>query len=213
MALLPLSLALACSSDSGKKDSAVGEKSSEAASKRAKPAKAKVDPQQRLKAFLAMEGPASSEAIAWEHAVRNVALQQALERPEMAAPGPTGVPKAHMEVGGLDVATMKGEAKAHWAKSWEPASDCTSTEIQKPPFAPLPDGAEKALPEPMQSALSAIADATHFSVTCDEGRAYDISIAKDGRVVLLVDNSELDLEELLEENRFVGYMNQPDEEG
>ena len=209
-ALLGLVLvALSCKGEESKSEDEA--RKGEAKGEASKPAEAKTTPARHLEAFLAMGGSESSEAIAWEHALRTAAVHTGMQSAELAVPGPTGIPKIYYELAEEDVTGFAREAKAHWMASWEPAEGCKHTVMKEPPIPVLPEDALASIPEKMRAANVAMASATHFSVTCQEGRAYDISVAEDGRIIMLIDNSELDIEELLEENRFVGYMNEPDE--
>ena len=160
----------------------------------------KVSPEDQLSAFLAQSGSASLESIDWEHAVPTAALRRVMESdPTQAALGPNGSPQAYASIGDLDLAQMSREAQAHWSKSWKAPVNCKHERVETPP---LPTHADESLPASLRKTLTEVAAAAHFKVTCDEGRAYEISVGREGRIVVLIDNSADSIEDLLRENTF-----------
>lgn len=127
-----------------------------------------------------------------------------------AAPAAEKISKALTEP---DYEAEGKRASAVYAKLWKGSEGCTSQIKDDPILDKIPPAVESSLTPVLTKRLADIRRGSAFNVTCKAGKGL-VVIGRSGKVLAMeVPRPASDDTELFDaaENRFVGYMNQPDE--
>ena len=170
--------------------------------------------------FVAAPGAKSTKQVEWGSVVRANALavvqvaatmDDAQRQATARVDDPVGTMVATLATVDADK-EADAESKA-FASRWTGAKDCKAEPAEDAPLATLPSAVEEKLPPDYVATLKAVRAGSAFTVTCEGVEAMVVLDGK-GRVIAMDRLRKLDdglRLELDEENRFQGYMNQPDE--
>ncbi len=174
---------------------------------------------QRAVAFAAAPGAKSPERIDWPtvliaRRLASIALMKKMMAEDPAAFVATAagdpIAKAIATMSKLDVPTEARAQAESFRESYAGASDCIASTPNNPPLSDLDDAVEAKLVPELKSALQQVQAGQAFEVRC--GRAMGMVVfGGNGSIVAFEPPRANDLDSIDADNRFVRYMNEPDE--
>ncbi len=170
-------------------------------------------------AFVAAPASESHAEVNWEVAAQAMALAALRSAESMDQGELLAIAGGHDPIAGMlttlaevNFAEQGGKQQVEFIATWMGDTDCKATpKTEAPTVVPSPALA-KRLPPPLQTAAKALATGHLFDVECKDSKTV-VMLDDEGTVIALErprsKSADLDLSEVLEDNRFVGYMDAP----
>jgi len=185
------------------------------------PAKPTLSLEAKAAAFVSAAASETTDQVQWDVSTLAVALvsvrtasQMGDELQAAAEGGEDPIESMIRLLSTSDIKEQTAKNQAAFVAMWKGDTECEAKPKPGSAYDPPPKAILARLPDALQKASATLETGKAFEVTCKNHNAV-VMLDDAGKVLAFEPprekHSELELDALSEENRFVGYMNEPDE--